>query len=232
MPLLKDKEISEKKEGIRISIFIKLLLILLLVSIIPAVASFFLTASTYQKIIDSGVIQEYLPRGNIEVEKELFLTQKNIRVQATLLLLLVIFLTSIICLLGTRSLTRPIRELLKGAREVSKGNLEIELRKKSEDEIGELIEGFNQMVKDLRKSQQELQEAKNILEIKVKARTKELEELTGTLEEKVKSRTKKLQEKIEELEKFQKLTVGRELEIVELKKKIKKLEEKLKNKSS
>ncbi len=218
----------KKREGIKISIFIKLLLIFLIVSIIPTVVSFFLTASTYQKIIDTGVIQEYLPRGNIEVERELFLAQKNIRLQATLLLLLVIFLTFIICLLGTRSLTKPIRELLKGTREVSKGNLEIELRKKSEDEIGELIEGFNQMVRDLRKSHRELQEAKNVLEIKVRARTKELEELTETLEEKVESRTKRLEAKIEELEKFHKLAVGRESKIVELKKEIEELKGQLK----
>ena len=232
MALLKDKKISGKKEGIKISIFIKLLLILLVVSIIPTVVSFFLTVSTYQKIIETGVIQKYLPRGDVGIEKELFLAQKNIRVQATLLLLWVIFLTAIICFWGSRSLTKPIRELLKGAREVSKGNLEIELRKKSEDEIGELVEGFNQMVKDLRKSHRELQEAKNILEIKVRARTKELEELTGTLEEKVESRTKRFEAKIEELEKFQKLTVGRELEIAELKKKIKKLEEESKKQTS
>ena len=93
MALFKDKKISEKKEGIKISIFIKLLLIFLGVSIIPAVASFFLTASTYQKIIETGIIQEYLGphRGEPEVEKELFLAQKNIRVQAALLLLLVIY---------------------------------------------------------------------------------------------------------------------------------------------
>ena len=92
-------ETPPKKEGIKISIFIKLLLVLLAISIIPAVASFFLTASTYQKIIETGVVQEYLPRGNVEVGKELFLAQTNIRVQATLLLLLVIFLASIICFL-------------------------------------------------------------------------------------------------------------------------------------
>ena len=216
----------------KISIFIKLLLILLVISIIPVVISFFLTISTYQKIIETGVVQEYLPRGNIEVEQELFLAQKNIRVQATLLLILVIFLTSLICLLSTRSLTKPIRQLLRGTREVSKGNLQIKLRKESEDEVGELVEGFNQMVEDLRKSHLELKEAKNILEIKVRARTKEFKELAETLEEKVKSRTKRLEVKIEELEKFQKLAVDRELEITELKKKDEKLQEKSKKRTS
>lgn len=69
----------------------------------------------------------------------------------------------------------------------------------------------------------ELEEAKNILEIRVKARTKELEELTQGLDEQVKERTKELQKRIDELEKFHKLTVGRELKMIELKKEIEKL---------
>ena len=61
------------------------------------------------------------------------------------------------------------------------------------------------------------------LEIRVKARVKELEELTQNLEEKVRERTKEIQKKVEELEKFQKFSVGRELKMIELKKKIKEI---------
>ena len=70
----------------------------------------------------------------------------------------------------------------------------------------------------------EVQESKNALEIKVRARTRELEGLTENLDEQVKERTKELQEKISELEKFYKLTVGRELKMKELKEKLKKSE--------
>ncbi len=48
------------------------------------------------------------------------------------------------------------------------------------------------------------------------------------LEKKVSEKTKELQSKIKELEIFNKLAVGRELKMVELKKKIKELEEKIK----
>lgn len=75
----------------------------------------------------------------------------------------------------------------------------------------------------LSQKEKELEEAKGVLEIKVKARTKELEEERASLEEKVKERTKELQGKVEELEKFQKIAVGRELKMVELKKEIKEL---------
>ena len=72
----------------------------------------------------------------------------------------------------------------------------------------------------LLEAQEEIEVAKVILEIKVQARTRELKELAENLEEKVGERTKELQGKINELERFQKLMIGRELKMVELKKEI------------
>lgn len=90
-------------------------------------------------------------------------------------------------------------------------------------DIKELVEYQERLEKEIKKRTEELEEAKSILEIKVAARTRELRELAKSLEEKVKERTKQLQEKIEELEKFQKLTIGRELKMVELKEEIERL---------
>jgi len=56
----------------------------------------------------------------------------------------------------------------------------------------------------------------------------EIKKFQESLEEQVKERTKELQDKIRELEKFQKITVGRELKMIELKKEI----ERLKNRAS
>ncbi len=74
-----------------------------------------------------------------------------------------------------------------------------------------------------RKAKEALEEAKVVLEIKVKDRTKELEELTKGLEEQVKERTKELQEKMEESERFNRLAVDRELKMIKLKEEIKEL---------
>lgn len=79
----------------------------------------------------------------------------------------------------------------------------------------------------LEKTQGELKKERVVLKEKVSERTKELEKLTKSLEEKVQGRTKELQEKMQELEKFNKLAVGREMKMIELKEKIKELEEKL-----
>lgn len=82
---------------------------------------------------------------------------------------------------------------------------------------------FKKRTLELGKIRGELEEERATLEVKVKARTKELENLTKELEGKVKERTKKLEEKMEELEKFNKLAIGRELKMVELKEEVEKL---------
>lgn len=84
---------------------------------------------------------------------------------------------------------------------------------------------LRQKIKELNSTQEKLNESKVGLERKVKLRTKELEELTNNLEKEVQKRTKELQEKINELERFSKMTIDREIKMVELKKEIKKLKE-------
>ena len=84
---------------------------------------------------------------------------------------------------------------------------------------------------ELDKTKIALEEAKTILEIKVKARTRELRELAEKREEEIQERTKELQDRVKELERFQRLTVGRELKMIELKKKIKELEKKSKGRA-
>ena len=52
----------------------------------------------------------------------------------------------------------PIKKLLVGTKEVSSGNLEIIIPHKPEDEMKTLIDGFNTMIKSLKKHEQELTE--------------------------------------------------------------------------
>jgi len=77
------------------------------------------------------------------------------------------------------------------------------------------------------KAQEEVEEAKKVLEIKVKARTRELQDLTEKQEDIIEERSRETRERMEELEKFQKLSVGRELKMIELKEEIKALKNQL-----
>ncbi len=111
----------------------------------------------------------------------------------------------------SEQITHPLIRLTNASNEIADGNLDILLvEAKTGDEIEVLTESFNQMIKDLKKSRQKL------------------EEWGITLEEKVKEKTQELNEKVAELEKFNKLAVGRELKMIELKKNIQDLENELK----
>ncbi len=49
-----------------------------------------------------------------------------------------------------RRLLLPLSELNRGVKEISKGNLDVQINVKSKDEIGKLATAFNQMAKDLK----------------------------------------------------------------------------------
>lgn len=143
------------------------------------------------------------------------------------ILLPVIIFIALISFYFSKGVTQPLERLIKGAIVIGEGDLKHRIEIKTGDEIEELGRAFNQMAEGLRRYQATLEESKTILEIKIKARTRELKELAESLDEQVKQRTKELQEKINELEKFQRLTIGREIRMIELKKEIKKLKKEL-----
>jgi HAMP domain-containing protein len=170
-------------------------------------------------------------------EKAISKRQKEI---AFTILSSLLFLIVLLSFLLQRMVISPLLEIERGMEIFKKGNLSFRLIPKSKDEIGDLAEGFNQMAEKLEESYKgleekvkeatkELEEAKTVLEIKVAARTKELKELVERQEEIIRERTKELQEKIADLERFQKLAVGRELKMIELKKELEKLKEELEN---
>ena len=122
----------------------------------------------------------------------------------------IIILTVMLGFFFSIIITKPIIELSNSTKEIAKGNFNVRIKPRSKDEIGQLAVSFNEMASELKKSKAEL------------------EKHSKSLERNVKNRTKELQSKVYELEKFNRITIGRELRMVELKKRIKELEEKLK----
>lgn len=112
---------------------------------------------------------------------------RNVVIFISLIVLILVFFLSI--LMG-KSVSKPVKELAKGAEKIGKGDLDIKLDIGTSDEIGELAINFNQMAENLKKSQvkiqsqaKELKQANTELEDKVKERTKEIEEARKTAEE-------------------------------------------------
>lgn len=99
----------------------------------------------------------------------------------------------ILSLLAKKVVIDPIKNLKEGVKIIGGGNLTYKMEVATNDEIGDLTQSFNEMAVKLGKSHSEL-------------------------ENRVKKRTEELQEKVQELERFQKLAVGRELKMIELKK--------------
>lgn len=191
--------------------------------------------------------------GTYEVRLSLQKLEETIsKVQRQFLIMTIISIAVIIfflSLLMRLTVVNPVRELQLGMKKIGAGDLGFRIKARGKDEFGDLALGFNQMTnmlqenyhklketqrsleKKVQERTQKLEEAKSVLEIKVRARTRDLRDLATTLEERVRERTKEFQEsqkelqkKVEELERFHKLAVGRELKMLELKKKIKELE--------
>ena len=87
----------------------------------------------------------------------------------------------VISYLLTRSITKPLSEMVEVTNSIAAGNLEQEIKVESKDEIGQLAYSFNRMVVSLRKMRKELEEWGNTLEQKVKERTEELASMQHTL---------------------------------------------------
>jgi signal transduction histidine kinase len=79
------------------------------------------------------------------------------------LYLMVIFIS---VWLSYRYLNRPLRQLLRGVRAVTAGDLNVTVPVISQDELGELAESFNQMTGELNSRTQQLSQTSNELEIK------------------------------------------------------------------
>jgi len=78
--------------------------------------------------------------------------------------LLIVFAASWIGFHLAKSITVPIEKLALATKEVSRGNLDVRVEDPASDEIGTLIESFNQMIADLRESQKNIAQKTSELE--------------------------------------------------------------------
>jgi diguanylate cyclase (GGDEF)-like protein len=79
----------------------------------------------------------------------------------------------------TRRLVAPMRRLMRAARAVGQGRLDVYVPANSADELGMLTHTFNQMTQKLAESQSEVANYQRTLEEKVAQRTRELEIATA-----------------------------------------------------
>ncbi|MBM3250965.1 MAG: HAMP domain-containing protein, partial [Candidatus Nealsonbacteria bacterium] len=151
----------------RMSIFIKFLLLSIISTIIPLVITGILIILSYQEVINQFIAEQGIDLIG-EPEQGLFLTLSNIRIQVVLTLFIVIILTLFSNILMTRNLIRPLKNLIKGTKEVAKGNLDYIIKVKAKDELGELTNNFNSMVQQIKQEKKVSEKVRVDLEGKTK----------------------------------------------------------------
>lgn len=68
------------------------------------------------------------------------------------ILVLILLMTMPLLLMIQKSIIRPLKELDKGSREISQGNLDFEMKSKSKDEMGKVIRSYEKMRQELKVS--------------------------------------------------------------------------------
>ena len=77
----------------------------------------------------------------------------------SLVTLLILFSATWFGLFLAKGITEPILRLAEGTQKITKGNLDFQIAKTSEDEIGTLVNSFNQMTQDLKGSKSQIEAA-------------------------------------------------------------------------
>jgi HAMP domain-containing protein len=180
----------------------------------PKVASISPNESIYlDKESSYGIYQSNLKFGSNDWKfwygfstKSIDAIKKNIFINSILIITVSLIILGVSLYFLVSFFIKPIKSLLEGVQEISKGNLDYKVKVSTKDEIGDLAGAFGQMTIDLKRSK------------------KELEEYNAKLEQQVADRTNDLSQKMSELERMNKTMIDRELKMVELKKKISYLE--------
>jgi two-component system nitrogen regulation sensor histidine kinase NtrY len=75
----------------------------------------------------------------------------------------VVLIIIVIGILLANRLSKPLRDLSEAATSIGKGNLDVQLRVRSADEVGELVRSFNEMTKELKASRENVARAEREL---------------------------------------------------------------------
>jgi len=140
------------------------------------------TTGPHPRLVDAGKSDAEAAIGYIQLGMSFDRTQGQLRgnlVGALSVVGLLVVIAIVLTLLLTRRLVAPMRQLMRAARAVGAGKLDVYVPAKSSDELGLLTHTFNHMTQRLAESQAEVASYQRTLEDKVAQRTKELEVATA-----------------------------------------------------
>ncbi|MDI6777175.1 MAG: ATP-binding protein [Syntrophales bacterium] len=126
-----------------------------------------------KEVIGVVVVSYYIPKSLVdkmaaisktsERYRQLHLLKNPIKLSYIIILfivtLLIIFSATWFGLFLAKGITVPIQDLAEATRKIAQGNLDYRINIKADDEIGILVDSFNQMTEDLKKSNKDLEQA-------------------------------------------------------------------------
>ena len=122
-------------------------------------------------VLDTTISLEDFQREKAQIYKQMLISG----------VISVIILSLLLSLLLTRFVNRPIRKLLAATKTAAHGNLDQTVSIRSHDELGELSGSFNNMISELKRSRDAIEEWTQTLEHRVRERTQELQQVQDQL---------------------------------------------------
>jgi nitrogen fixation/metabolism regulation signal transduction histidine kinase len=111
----------------------------------------------------NAVQDAYTSYGNLAYVREPLKYQ--FRLALTLVLLLAMLSAIYLAIRSAQLLTKPVHDLIQGTRAVGKGDFETRLPLPSRDEMGFLVQSFNDMTKRLRRASEEANRSRQLIEL-------------------------------------------------------------------
>ena len=112
--------------------------------------------------MSEAVQHTYSQYANISLQRDLL--KNSFRLTLTLVLLLTMLLAIYLAIFSAQRLMRPVQDLIEGTRAVGKGDFAMRLPLPSRDEMGSLVQSFNDMTKRLRRASEEATRSREIVE--------------------------------------------------------------------
>ena len=164
-----------KKAERRRPFFIKLLVLFLLISILPITVASGLMYITFAEIIDLYVYKPLL--WGMKASREQFLLAlKNAQVQVLFLMSLTVGLVMAAAVLVSRGIAESLKRVSLGMKRISSGDFSFRIRRESNDEIGDLVNYFNDMSGEIKRARDILENWNRELDAEVKKKTQQLRE--------------------------------------------------------
>jgi len=171
----REEQVLPQKKA-RIPFFMKLLFLFVLLAIVPITISSFLMFVSFREIIDLYVYQPLL--WNLKASREaLILALNHVQIQSLFLMMLTGLLVLVVSALVSRAIAESLKSISVGMERVTAGDFSFKIRSDTNDEIGDVINYFNEMSAEIKRSREIMERWNRELEAKVVERTEDLRTL-------------------------------------------------------